>query len=511
LSATLGLTVQCSRCHDHKFDPLLQRDYYKLMSIYQAVYDPENWLAADLNHGPWPSRMVLDMDDASRAAWIKDVTSNDAKAIRRMDDLLEATYQRYRAELKAGRDISDAAKRAQIRKDIENDPDLEVDRNAAKDFVTDQELEKRFPELAQWKDEIQAKRYGRKNQTKIPPNYIEAAWDVSKTPSATYVLQRGNYLAPGAEVQPGIPVVLDDPKNPLKFPDPKDNPEWNGTNRRLILAKWMVSPDNPLVSRVFVNRVWQWHFGEGIVRSVDDFGTQGAKPTHPELLDYLAVTFQEHNWDLKWLTKQIMMSHAYRQSSAEVPQYIAADPSDKLLWRKAPLRLEAETIRDSMLRVSGLMSDKMYGPQVQIKRGADGQWLEDEKKSINGQNRRSLYLAQTRTRWVSFLHVFDCPDMTSDNQAERFRSALPTQSLALMNNPLVMRTTKAFTQKVLEESRNNYDEAVNLAFQETYNRPPTSRELEIAKKSIAAESDPQEGLRLFVQAMFGANDFLYSY
>ena len=511
LTSLLGITVQCARCHDHKFDPILQHDYYKLMSVYQAVYDPENWLAADLNHGPWPSREVLDMDDAARAAWIKDVTSNDAKAVRRLDDLLEATYQRYRAELKAGRDISDPAKRQQIRKDIENDPDLEVDRNAQKDFVTDQELEKKFPELAQWKDEIQAKRYSRRSPSKIPPNYIEAAWDVSKSPSPTYVLARGNYLAPGAEMQPGIPVVLDNPQHPLEFPDPAKHPEWNGTNRRLILAKWMVSPENPLVSRVFVNRVWQWHFGEGIVRSVDDFGTQGAKPTNQELLDYLAVSFQEHNWDLKWLTREIMMSHVYRQGSAEVPQYVAADPSNKLLWRKAPLRLEAETIRDSMLQISGLLNEKMFGPQVQIKRGPDGQWLEDEKKSIDGQNRRALYLAQTRTRWVSFLHVFDCPDMTSDHQTERFRSALPTQSLAMMNNPLVMRTTKAFTEKVLEKAHNDYDQAIGFAFDEAYNRPPKPEELAVAKQSITADKDPKEGLRLFVQAMFGANSFLYSY
>jgi mono/diheme cytochrome c family protein len=511
LKATLGLTVQCSRCHDHKFDPLLQRDYYKMMAIYQSVFDPENWLAGDLNFGPWPSRNVLDMDEASREAWIKDVTSRDAKAIRRLDDMLEATYQRYRAELKGGRDLSDAAKRAQIRKDIEADPDLEVDRNAPKEFITDQELEKRYPELNAMKDDIQAKRYARKNKTAVPPNFIEAAWDVSKTPSSTYVLQRGNYLAPGAEVTPGIPVVLEDLANPVLFPDPQTHPEWNGTNRRLILANWMVSKDNPLVSRVFVNRVWQWHFGEGIVRSVDDFGTQGAKPTHPELLDYLAVTFQEHNWDLKWLTKQIMMTQAYRQNSAEVPEYVAADPSDKLLWRKAPLRLEAETIRDSMLQVSGLLNGKMFGPQIPIKRGPDGQWLEDDKKTINGQNRRSLYLAQTRTRWISFLHVFDCPDMTSDNQAQRFRSALPVQSLALMNNPLLFRTSRALTEKLLEESGNKYDAAVDLAFEQAYNRAPDTREREIAMQSIAAEKDPKEGLRLFVQAMFGANSFLYSY
>jgi hypothetical protein len=122
-----------------------------------------------------------------------------------------------------------------------------------------------------------------------------------------------------------------------------------------------------------------------------------------------------------------------------------------------------------------------------------------------------MYLAQTRTRSVAFLHVFDCPDMTSDNQPERFRASLPTQSLALMNNPLVMRTTKAFAQQVLEKTNNNYEQAVNLAFDEAFNRQPTPKEQEIAKKTIAAESDKQEGLRLFIQAMFGSNNFLYSY
>ncbi len=280
--------------------------------------------------------------------------------------------------------------RAQMRKDIEADPDLEVDRNAPKDVITDQEMEKRFPELAKWKDEIQRCATTAGTNPSRAANYIEAAWDVSKTPSPTYILQRGNYLSPGAEVQPGIPVVLDNPQNPLKFPDPKDHPDWNGTNRRLTLAKWMVSPENPLVPRVFVNRAWQWHFGEGIVRSVDDFGTQGAAPTHPELLDYLTVSFEEHNWDLKWLTKEIMMSQVYRQASAEVPQYMTADPSDKLLWRKAPVRLEAETIRDSMLKVSGLLNDKMFGKQEPIKRGPDGQWLEDDKKGSGSQPPQSL-------------------------------------------------------------------------------------------------------------------------
>ena len=506
LSSVLGLSIGCARCHDHKFDPILQRDYFKLTASYQAVWDPENWLAGSLNFGPWPSRMVLHVDAANREAWITDVTSSGAKQLRRRDDLLEATYQRFRSELRAGRELQ-PGRRVQIRQAIEDDPDLEVDRNAPRDFIADEELEKRFPEFAAWKAEIATLRANRrKKQSAIDPNYIEAAWDVSKTPSPTYILQRGNYLAPGAEVQPGLPAVLDDPKHPMVFPDPEKHPEWNHTGRRLTLANWLVSPENPLVARVFVNRVWQFHFGEGLVRSVDDFGRQGDKPTHPELLDYLAVTFQEKGWDLNWLTTQIMLSQVYRQSSSEVPEYLTADPSAKLLWRKPPIRLEAETIRDSMLQVSGLLQSKMYGRHEPIKRGPDGQWLEDETKG--SANRRSLYLQQSRTRPVAFLHAFDAPTMTADNQTQRFRSALPSQSLALLNSPLLLRTSKAFAGQVLEQSRGDIDQALKMAVTAAYNRPATARELAIGKQAVASGPD---GLRLFLQALFGANDFLYSY
>ncbi len=509
LTALLGLSVGCARCHDHKFDPILQKDYYKLSASYQAVWDPENWLAANLNFGPWPSRMVLDIAPEQREAWIKDVTSSDAKTLRRLDDLLEATYQRYRGEMKAGRELTDDV-RKQLRKDIEADPDLEVDRNAVKDFITDRELEKRFPEFEEWKTQITTLRANRrKKQSEIDPNYIEAAWDVSKTPSPTYILLRGNYLAPGPEVEPGIPAVLDDPKQPLRFPDPAKHPEWNHTGRRLTLAKWMVSPENPLVSRVFVNRVWQFLFGEGIVRSVDDFGAQGEAPTHPELLDYLAVTFQEKGWDLKWLVKEMMMSQVYRQSAAEIAECVQQDPSAKLLWRKPPLRLEAETIRDSMLGVSGLLDTRMFGRQEPIKRGEDGQWMEDAAKG--NPNRRSIYVSQSRTRPVAFLHSFDMPTMTADNQTKRFRSALPVQSLALLNNPLTLRVTKAFASQAMEQAQGDPSRALDLAFESAYSRPPSARELELGLATIRSEADATEGLRLFLQAMLGANDFLYSY
>ena len=505
--AVLGLTVQCARCHDHKFDPLLQKDYYKLTAVMQAVWDPENWLAADLSFGEWPSRMVLDMDPAERDAWIKAVTSKDASKLRREELLLAATYDRYRKELKAGKTLNDPQEREAIRKELANDPDLDVDPNAMNDGLTDGELDQRFPELAQQKAAVYELRYS--SASKIKPNFIMAAWDVSKTPSPTFVLTRGNYLAPASTVEPGIPAVLDDPKHPFKFPDPKEHPEWHHTGRRLAMAQWLVSSENPLTARVFVNRVWQFHFGEGLVRTVDDFGTQGAAPTHPELLDWLATNFVAHGWDLKWLNRQIMLSSVYRQASVEDSTKIAADPSDKLLWRKAPMRLEAEVIRDSMLRVSGLLNAEMFGPQQPLQRGEDGQWLEDGKKG--DPNRRSLYLSYARTRPEGFLKAFDCPDMTSDSQSQRFRSALPSQSLALLNNALVRRTSLAFTQQVLEQSKGNMDQALARVFETAYSRAPYPEELSIARQAMAAAPDAKEGLRLFIQGMFGANDFLYSF
>ena len=507
LKAVMGLTVQCARCHDHKFDPLLQRDYYKLTAVFQAAFDPENWLAANLHYGEWPSRVVLDMAPDQRDTWVKAVTSNTSKQRRRQELLLAATYDRYRKELKAGKQLTPEEREA-IRKEIAADPDLDVDPNAPKDGITEAELEKRFPELAEKKAEIQAMRY-KGGDSKVQPNYILATWDVSKTPSPTYILQRGNYLAPGAAVDPGIPAVLDDPQHPFRFPDPKQHPEWHHTGRRLALAEWLTRPDNPLTARVFVNRVWQFHFGEGIVRSVDDFGSQGMAPTHPELLDWLAVRFVEHGWNIKWLTKEIMMSAVYRQSSTEDPVKMAADPSDKLLWRKAPIRLEAEVIRDSMLQVSGLLNPEMFGPQLTLKQADDGQWLEDEKKS--NPNRRSIYLSYARTRPEGFLHAFDCPDMTSDSQSQRFRSALPSQSLALLNNALVRRTSLAFTEQVLERSKGNTEAALALAFDAAYSRKPYPEEMDLARKVMSSSADPKEGLRLFVQGLMAANDFLYSF
>ena len=270
--------MQCARCHDHKFDPLLQRDYYKLTAVFQAAFDPENWLAANLHYGEWPSRVVLDMAPDQRDTWIQAVTSNTSKERRRQEMLLAATYDRYRKELKAGKQLT-AAEREAIRKEIAADPDLEVDPNAPKDGVTEAELEKRFPELTEMKARIEAhalqgeriegraklhsERLGTFRKHRRPLTFCSAA--ITCHPE-----RRGAARNSGGSRQSTASVQI---------PRPETSSGMERHRPASDSGRMDGSPENPLIARVFVNRVWQWHFGEGIVRSVDDFGSQGTPPT----------------------------------------------------------------------------------------------------------------------------------------------------------------------------------------------------------------------------------------
>jgi hypothetical protein len=503
--AFLGLTIGCARCHDHKFDPILQEDYYKLTASFHAAYDTSNWLATNLRNEPWPSRYILDMPQDERETWIKQVTDKKQRGVAGDRRYFDRTLRMVRKQIEDGRMLSsitdyyadelpasDKFTHQQVQKLF-----------AENDGLSDEQLFEIFPKLGKEAAEIQ-----RAKDAEVEPNYVWALWDMSKEASPTYLLLRGNYLTPGPVVEPGILTVLDDPNTPFQFPDPAEHPDWHHTGRRLTLAKWLTQPDHPLTGRVFVNRLWQWHFGEGIVRSVDDFGAMGSRPTHPELLDWLAVDFVEGGWDIKRLHRLIMLSAVYRQGSSEDPEKIAQDPEDKLMWRKAPLRLEAETLRDSMLAVSGLLNKTMFGEFDPIKEARDGQWLPDEE---GPQNRRSVYLAQSRTRPIGFLDAFDMPSMTQDSVAKRFRSTRPTQALVLLNNPLVRQVSTALADRALEEKNGEVDAALERAFELAYSREPSPQELEAARNVLSSSGDQKAGLRLFVQAMLGANDFLYSY
>ncbi len=506
MKAFLGLTIGCARCHDHKFDPILQEDYYKLTASFHAAYDTSNWLPTNLRNEPWPIRYILDMPQQDREAWIQQTMDKKKRGVSGNRRYFDRTLRMVRKQIEDGVALNSVT-------DYFGDDLIAADKftheqvqalYAENQELRDEQLFEIFPQLGKEAAEI-----ARAKADEVEPNFVWALWDMAKEASPTYLLLRGNYLTPGPEVEPGILTVLDNPDHPFVFPDPAEHPDWHHTGRRLTLAKWLTQPDHPLTSRVFVNRMWQFHFGEGIVTSPDDFGTMGARPTHPELLDWLAVDFVEGGWDIKRMHRQIMLSAVYRQSSTEEADKIAADPSNKLLWRKTPLRLDAEALRDSMLAVSGLLNKTMFGEFDPIKEARDGQYLPDEEEGPR--NRRSVYLAQSRTRPVGFLHAFDMPTMTQDSVSKRFRSTRPSQALVLLNNPLVRTASTALADRVLEEKRGEIDSALDRAFELAYSRKANPQELAAARELLASSDDQKQALRLFVQAMLGANDFIYSY
>lgn len=506
MKAFLGLTIGCARCHDHKFDPLLQEDYYKLTASFHAAYDTSNWLATNLRNEPWPSRYALDMPQHEREAWIQQTMDKKKRGVSGNRRYFDRTLQMVRKQIGAGvklKSLTDYFGDDLVASEKFTHETVQA-LYAENEGLTDEQLFEILPQLGKEAAEIK-----RAKEQEVEPKFVWALWDMSKEASPTYLLLRGNYLTPGPEVAPGILTVLDDPENPFKFPDPAEHPEWHHTGRRLTLAKWLTQPNHPLTSRVFVNRLWQFHFGEGIVASPDDFGAMGSRPTHPELLDWLAVDFVEGGWDIKRMHRQIMLSAVYRQGSTEDEEKMAADPANKVYWRKAPLRLDAEALRDSMLSVSGLLNKTMLGGIDPIKEARDGQYLPDEE--AGPRNRRSVYLAQSRTRPVGFLHAFDMPTMTQDSVSKRFRSTRPSQALVLLNNPLVRAASTALADRVLEEKRGEMGAALERAFELAYSRKPSEQELEAANQMLSSTDDRRGALRLFVQAMLGANDFLYSY
>jgi cytochrome c553 len=270
----------------------------------------------------------------------------------------------------------------------------------------------------------------------------------------TFVLLRGNPNTPGERIDPGFPLCAHG--GPAVVPTPAADARTDG--RRLALANWLTSPDNPLTARVIVNRIWQHHFGRGIVRTPSDFGLQGARPTHPELLDWLAKEFIARGWSFKQLHRLILTSNAYKQSSRGNELGLSKDPQNDLFWRFDARRLDAEEIRDSLLAVAGNLNLTLYGPPVypeipkeilagQSQPGAD--WHTDQMKPEDV-NRRSLYIHVKRSLIYPLLASFDLPE-TDRTNAARFASTQPTQALSMLNGPLVNRQASLLAERVKKE------------------------------------------------------------
>jgi hypothetical protein len=307
--------------------------------------------------------------------------------------------------------------------------------------------------------------------------FIHALWDRGE-PTPTYILRRGNYLSPGKQVEPGVPAVLTEGKSPFSI-----QPPWPGarqTGRRLAFARWLVKPDNPLTARVMVNRIWKHHFTNGIVKSLDNFGRAGQRPTHPELLDWLASEFIQKAWSMKAMHRMIMTSSTYRQSSQVTAQHGQLDLDNRLLSRFPLRRLEAEALRDALLFVSGKLDLTPFGPAEKVERRDDGlvTSIGTEKGS-----RRSIYVLQHRTQSSTFFDDFDLPQM-APNCIERTVATVAPQALHLLNNKTIHSWATAMADLIIQDIGTDRDSQVRRAYEMALGRQPDAVELETTVKSF---------------------------
>ncbi len=474
-SSFMGLTMQCSRCHDHKYEPITQRDYYGLQAVLASAIRPTGPVL------PTYKRIVVDATKAEqeRAAENNKPLEAVAKALR---DLQAARRQQYRAK------------------------------HAKKDQATEDELKAEFPEYAE-KAKAAAKELDEVTAKIVNLPTIRMLNDLDAAPPPTYVLRRGDPLNPGEIVEPAVPEVLS--RAPVKYAVPAVAKDAKTTGRRRAFAEWLTQPGHPLTARVMVNRVWAGHFGTGIVASLDNFGKSGAAPSHPELLDWLAVEFVKEGWSLKKLHKTIVMSSAYRQSAASRADGLAADADNKLLWRMSPRRLEAESVRDAMLAVAGRMDERMFGEPVKVVTKPSGEVVPE--KELEEPGRRTVYQLVRRSQPQSLLNAFDAPVMEI-NCARRVTTTSATQALALLNGEFATVQAEHFARRALASGAEDVArvrEAVRMAF----SRDPRPAELDRLLTFVRAQegryADLPENERLLrvyrdlCQALLGANEFIY--
>ena len=333
----------------------------------------------------------------------------------------------------------------------------------------------------------------------------------SPTPPLTHVLLRGSAERPGAKVSPGVPAVVS-AKQPEFL-----KPDQHTSRRRLSLATWVTDPKNPLTARVIVNRVWQWHFGEGLVRTESDFGRHGERPTHPELLDWLADWFVKEGWSIKKLNRLILASSTYRQSSTEqsiLSTQYSADPENRLLWKFPYRRLEVEAIRDSVLAVSDRLNSEMGGPGVFLpipKEALEGHsdpktvWTPSDERAAS---RRTIYAVVKRSLTNPLLETLDLCD-TARSTAKRTSTTVAPQALTLFNGELVNQQARYLAERLEREAGPDEAKQIDLAYRLALGRPPRDREVELMRAFLTKSGGGRAGREEMARVIFNLNEFVY--
>jgi len=500
-SSLLGLTVACAQCHDHRYDPITQADYYRVRAIFDPAYDWEAWRS--------PAQRLYSLYTAAERAQATDIL-NRANAV-----AAEATAM--------GKKFLDEIFEVEVLKlPVEEREPYRLARSLAeKDRTPEQsELLKKYPSaLALYsldlyspaKQAIVTKKYeeAKAIEASVPrEGFIMALTEQKGKVPATKLFHRGDHDQPKQEVAPGELGVLTkggiEPFQPPVLPS-------GSSGRRTTYARWLTSGKHPLVSRVLVNRFWLNHMGRGIVNTPGDFGSQGERPTHPELLDWLADEFVRGDWRLKPLHRLIMLSSAYRQSSTH-PDSLRLDPEGALYARFKLRRLEAETLRDSMLAAGGSLISTSYGSPSEIGQDASGRIvLGKDKGDISNARvesggeadfRRSIYVQVRRSRPVTVLGTFDAPTMVP-NCEMRSQTTVAPQSLLLMNDTFIQENARRLAARVEADVPSDRRGQIQRAWMLLYSQTPTEADV---VRSLAYLEEQTAALQAYHQAHPPAKD-----
>jgi hypothetical protein len=520
----LGTTINCARCHDHKADPVTQADYYRLLAFFQDVahYSDTRNVRSRFN--------VTDISPPEvRAAYEDELKRREA-----LQEELAAAMRQIEDEGIAKMPAEDRLAAVGMDRQVVIDRKLKM-------FIT----EEQGAEYAKLKAELETLK-------KLPePAHRELALSVNHCtvpPPDTHILARGSPHAPGAKVEPGFPRVLGSPDPAL----PRAQPGARTAGRRRVLADWIAAPQNPLTARVIANRLWQHHFGRGIVRTTNDFGKLGEPPTHPELLDWLAAELIDPSprpsprrgegvslgvaspsplrgegrgegsaaaWSMKRMHKLIMLSSAYQMSSRDDPEGQRVDPANDLFWRFDPRRLTAEELRDSILAVNGSLNPKMAGPSIYTEvpyavlhtaSRPDAAW---GKSTPEDQARRSVYIFVKRSLLEPVLNTFDVPDPDS-SCAVRFATTVPTQSLTSLNSEFFNKHARLLTERLRKEAGERPEDQVRLGLRLLTLRQPSDAEVRRCLR-LLDELQQRDGLsseaamNAVCLMMLNLNEFVY--
>jgi hypothetical protein len=530
-TSLMGLSVGCAQCHDHRYDPISQVDYYRMRALFDPAMDWKNWRRPN-------ERLVslYTVEDRKKADAIEvEAKKIDEAANQMRKDFLEEVFKKELAKLPD--DIRETVKEARNTAGNKRTPEQvallkkypSADVQGALDLY-DPEANKKVTAKQEEASKLRA--------TKPKEPFVFAVTErAGKTPE-TFLFNRGDHEQPKQKVDPGEIEILQKcaTREGLKFASTNSG---GSSGRRLAYARWLTSGEHPLTARVLVNRFWLEHFGRGLVNSPGDFGAQGERPTHPELLDWLASEFMADGWKLKPLHRLMMTSTAYRQSSRNEAS-LRNDPDNRLYGRMKLRRMDAEALRDSMLAVSGKLNPERFGPAMPIARDEAGRVLTGEQKT-NGNGdpvivqpigekafKRSVYGEVRRSYPLTVLEAFDEPVMTP-NCTMREASTVAPQALLMLNDTFVAQQSEYFAERLQRENPGDVRAQINRAWKLAYNSTPTEKEsmssllylaeqterirarvATMKKEKDKTPPDPQTlAMASLCQALLSANRFLY--